>query len=101
MFKQYDNDKTITEYDINISNLLKVKIPYFFLIKIEEINAVLGQHQIENINTTINLINSDIKKDRLEHLKKNNIQKCVQWCIKHKILYNKIPTQTNIFLSSA
>jgi len=96
---KYDDDPNISPYDLSISNLLKIKIPYYFIIKLEEINAVIGQHQIENINTTINLIHNNIKKDKLETLKRNNIQKSVQWCIKHKISYNKTSPQSNIFLS--
>lgn len=96
---KYDNDINISPYDLSISNLLKIKIPYYFTIKLEEINAVIGQHQVENINSTINLIHNNIKKDKLENLKRNNIQKSVQWCIKHKIPYNKTAPQSNIFLT--
>ena len=67
----------------------------------EEINAVLGQHQIENINSTINLIYNNIRKEKIETLKKHNIQKSIQWCVKHKIPYNKINSQTNIFLTKS
>jgi len=41
----------------NIVSLLNINIPYLFLNKIEEYNAIYGQQQIENINFTINLIN--------------------------------------------
>jgi hypothetical protein len=55
----------------------------------EEINAVLGQQQIEYINQTIELIeNKD--EEKINKLVKNNIQKCLNWCIKHKIPYIKI-----------
>ena len=65
------------------------RINYYFLIKMEEINAVLGQQQIEYINQTIELIeNKD--EEKINKLVKHNIQKCLNWCIKYKIPYIKI-----------
>jgi 23S rRNA U2552 (ribose-2'-O)-methylase RlmE/FtsJ len=87
-------DKLIENYsEINnnknfLKTILNLKIPYFFLNKLEEYNAIIGQQQIENIISTINLINNS-KDDKLEIIKNNNIQKCVQWCIKYKIPYYK------------
>ena len=111
----------------NIYSLLNINIPYLFLSRLEEYNAIYGQQQIENINFTINLINifnnkkiknkeitnlddldnfyidNDNSKNEinattcdknicfknennnLEIIKKNNIQKCIQWCIKNKL----------------
>ena len=127
--KNYKQNKNITKFFINnfdkifnleenIISLLNIKIPYLFLNKVEEYNAIYGQQQIENINFTINLINiSNNKKikhkdsesekefeieddllektskneitknenNNLEIIKKNNIQKCVQWCIKNNL----------------
>ena len=70
---------------------------YFYINKIEEYNAIFGQQQIENIGATLNLMNCKNKNDRLETMKKNNIQKCIQWCEKNHIIYNKNMIQTNIF----
>ena len=47
---------------------------YFYTNKIEEYNAIFGQQQIENIGATLNLMNCKNKNDRLETMKKNNIQ---------------------------
>jgi hypothetical protein len=88
-------DKIIENYsEINnnenfLKRILNINIPYFFLNKLEEYNAIIGQQQIENIISTINLINNQSKDDKLENIKNNNIQKCVQWCIKYKIPYYK------------
>lgn len=88
-------DKIILNYnEINnnenfLKRILNIDIPYFFLNKLEEYNAIIGQQQIENIISTINLINNNSKDDKLENIKNNNIQKCVQWCIKYKIPYYK------------
>jgi hypothetical protein len=40
----------------NIYSLFNITLPKLFIKKIEEINAIYGQQQIENINTTLNLI---------------------------------------------
>lgn len=40
----------------NIYSLFNITFPKLFLKKIEEINAIYGQQQIENINTTLNFI---------------------------------------------
>ena len=37
-------------------------------------------------------------RDKIESLKKYNIQKCVQWCEKFKIPCNKFSDKINIFL---
>ncbi len=89
-------EKTINEcFDkvINISNdnyihrFLNISIPNFFLTKLQEFNAILGQQQIENIHYTITLINNKYKQDKLDTILKNNIQKCTAWCVKHNIEY--------------
>ena len=82
----------------NITKILNIEIPYFYLCKIEELNAIFGQQQIETIANTLNLIDNN-KYERLENLKKINIQKCISWCQRYKLPYNKIITTTNIFLS--
>jgi 23S rRNA U2552 (ribose-2'-O)-methylase RlmE/FtsJ len=69
---------------------LHCTIPYFFITKLEECNAVIGQQQIENIYTTINLIENKYKNEKIDVLKKNNIQKCMNWCIQYNIPHNKI-----------
>ena len=38
------------------------------------------------------------KPDKIETTRKNNVQKCIQWCIKHKLPYNKNVQQLNVFL---
>ena len=87
--KLIENYENINE-DNFIKKILNLDIPYFFINKLEEYNAIIGQQQIENIISTINLINNNSSKDeKLENIKINNIQKCIQWCIKYKIPYNK------------
>ena len=81
-----------------ISGILPVRLDYFYLNKIEEYNAIFGQQQIENITHTLNLISCKNKSEKIEALKKNNIQKCTYWCEKNNIVHNKNLASTNIFI---
>lgn len=92
VLKSFEDDK-------HPSRFLNCDIPYHFICSIQEINAILGQSQIENITTTINIIDS-CSNERLENLKKNHIGKCVSWCQKFKIPYNKLFSSGNLFMAS-
>jgi len=81
-----------------ISSLINSELPYYFLNKIEESNIIVGHLQLEQYDQLINLCKNKNKDDRIEVLKKSNIQKCIQWCEKHKIPYNKFVDKLNIFL---
>jgi hypothetical protein len=65
-----------------------IKIPMFYYSKLEECNSVIGQIQIDNIYTTLSLIENRYKSDKINFYMKTNIQKCVKWCIKNKMEYN-------------
>ena len=106
-FKLQNNEDIIKQFyriigsltvEKQIERLLNINIPYLFTNTLEEFNAILGQQQIENIASTLNIINNN-KYDRLENMKKNNIQKCITWCQKYNVPYNKVITTNNIFLS--
>jgi 23S rRNA U2552 (ribose-2'-O)-methylase RlmE/FtsJ len=84
-----------------VSSFLDFNLEYLYINKIEEYNAIFGQQQIENINTTLSLISCSSKNDRLEYLKKNNIQKCIQWCERNYIQHNKNSFSTNIFTDNS
>ena len=73
--------------------------PYYFINKIEESNVSIGFQQIEQIDQILNILKNKNKEDKLENLKKNNIQKCIQWCDKFKIPHNKFVEKNNIFLA--
>lgn len=91
-----NNISQINNYEY-INSIYDEKINYYFLIKMEEINAVIGQQQIEYITNTIELIEND-NKEIISRLIKNNINKCINWCIKYKIPFYKI--NENIQVSS-
>ena len=92
-FEKLNDDKTV-------ASILNIEHDYYFLNKIEEINAILGQRQLENIITTLNIITNRNNHDKIESMKKNNIQKCISWCEKHDISSIKLSFSNNIFLSN-
>uniref|UniRef100_A0A6C0AZV7 Uncharacterized protein n=1 Tax=viral metagenome TaxID=1070528 RepID=A0A6C0AZV7_9ZZZZ len=81
-----------------VHSLLEEELPFYFLNKIEDSNIIIGHLQLEQYTQLINLIKNKNRDDKIEVLKKNNIQKCIQWCEKYKIPYNKFVEKLNIFL---
>ena len=84
----------------NIHSFLSNDIPYYFLNKIEESNAVIGQQQLESYDQIINIFKNKNKEDKVESIKRNHIQKCIQWCEKNQIPHNKFTDKINIFLNT-
>ena len=64
-------------------------IPYAFVTKMQEANAVFGQMQIESISQTLTLIRRH-PVDKLDSLLRNNTAKCTSWCQRYKLPYHKI-----------
>jgi hypothetical protein len=85
--------------NILFSSILKDELPYYFLNKVEEVNIIIGHQYLEHIEQMIHLLKNKIKEDKIENRKKTNIQKCIQWCEKYKIPYNKFIERVNIFLN--
>lgn len=77
--------------------ILKIPPPCYFVIRLEECNAILGQQQIESIANTLSLI-ENTRNDKIENMKKTNIQKCIHWCQKHRLPHYKSIPNINIFL---
>ena len=66
---------------------------------INEINAILGHQQIDNILNTIKIItHKDKKQEKIYNLKCQNVTKCINWCIKNNIPYSKSNISSNIFI---
>lgn len=84
--------------DKEIVSIIKNDLPYYFMNKIEESNIIIGHQQLEYIDHLISLYKSKNREDKIEIIKKNNIQKCILWCDKFKIPYNKFTDRINIFL---
>lgn len=98
VYKMYSVISAFSEINIPY-RFLNISLPYKFICGIQEINAILGQSQLEAITSTLYLINNK-NNDRIEYLKKNNITKSINWCHKYKLPYNKINLNNNIFLDS-
>lgn len=82
----------------NIVSIIDYEIPCYFVNKIDDINIIIGQQQLESLDQIINIIKNKNKEERIETIKKSNIQKSVSWCEKLKIPYNRFSEKTNIFL---
>ena len=84
----------------NINSILDIPMQLYSNFQIEEINAILGQQQIDNIYYTIKLIcNKENKKEKIDNIKLQNIQKCIHWCNTNNIPHNNFNDNTNIFLN--
>jgi hypothetical protein len=82
-----------------ITSIFDLEVPYQFKNKLNEINIIIGQQQLEALNQIISILKNKNKYDTLESLKKNNIQRCVNWCEKYKIPCNKFNDKINMFLT--
>ena len=80
------------------SMVLDYDVPYYFRNKIDDLNIIIGQQQIEALDQIITVFRNKNKNDKIECIKKNNIQKSVSWCEKYKIPCNKFTEKINIFL---
>jgi hypothetical protein len=81
-----------------IDRIFDFDIPYYFTMKLEDINIIIGQQQIDSLDLIINILKNKNREDKIETIKKSNIQKSVFWCEKYKIPYNKFSEKINIFL---
>ena len=93
-----DNLSKEISKDYFIHRFLRCPIPIIFIYKLEEINTYLGTQQLETINMTLNLINQPFNTDKMKIIVKNNLDKCIKWCIKYGQSYSRKYSQTNIFL---
>ena len=82
-----------------IKSLIKNNISCYFLTKLEECNIIIGQQQIEYLDKVINILKNKNRLDKIDALRKSNIQKCILWCEKYKIPCNKLNDRVNIFLT--
>ena len=84
--------------NINISSIINCEIPSYFINKIDDINIIIGQQQLESIDQIINILKNKNKEEKIENIKKTNIQKSIIWCEKNKIPHNNFSEKVNIFL---
>ncbi len=79
----------------NIISIIDFEIPLYFTNKINDINILFGQQQLEALNQNLSFNN-----DKLKIIIKNNIQKSILWCEKNNIPHHKFIEKTNIFLQN-
>jgi len=85
----------------NIESIINIPIQYYYVNQLAEYNAIFGQQQMENIIKTMTLIErNNFHRDYILQGKNSNVQKCIQWCIKNNIPYNKNICPRNIFLGN-
>ena len=83
-----------------ITSIIDIQIPLFFLNKIKEYNTLLGNSQLEMLNTILIFFKSNNNTDKIKNIKKNIMSKCIKFCDKFNILYEKKNNdiKLNIFL---
>ena len=98
IYSQSINIYSQSNKNTNILSIIDNEIPLYFINKINDVNIIIGQQQLETIDQIINILNNKNKEEKIENIKKTNIQKCILWCEKFKIPYNKFSEKINIFL---
>jgi hypothetical protein len=81
-----------------ITSFLDYDIPYYFNSKIDDINIIIGNQQIEYLDLILNILKNKNRDERIESYKKSNILKSVAWCEKYKIPCNRFSEKVNMFL---
>lgn len=81
-----------------IKSVLDFDVPYYFKNKIDDLNIIIGQQQLDALDQIITLYKNKNKDDKIDNIRKINIQKSVSWCEKYKIPCNKFAEKINIFL---
>ena len=77
-------------------------LPYYFVNKLNELEVILGQSNLEAIQEIINFYINNNVLEKLETIKRNNLQKCLQILSKHNIpITNNLYKKNNIFLESS
>jgi hypothetical protein len=87
--------------DKNILSLIDDNIPCYFINKINDINLIIGQQQLEALNQIIHILKGKNQAEKIEQIQKNNIQKSVIWCDKYMVPHIKVHEKTNSFLNCA
>ena len=72
-----------------IHGFLCKSINLYFMNKINEINFILFQKRVNVLSNIINLSNQEDNLEKLEHIRKKNISKCITWCMNNRIEYNR------------
>ena len=83
-----NKNKNKNKNQLKIQSMLDFDIPLNYMIKIVDINSLIGQQQIEYLNSILNLLRNKNKCEKIIAYKKLGFQKSVLWCEKYKIPHN-------------
>jgi len=89
--------KTNNNSNLSINSILDFNIPTYYMIKIVDINSLVGQQQLECLNSILNILQNKNKKDKIESYQKICVQKSILWCEKYKIPHVSYD-KSNIFV---
>jgi len=70
----------------NVQSILENTIPYYFITQINNINIVIVQNQLQIITNIINILKNKHNEDKLEIIRKINIQKSIKWYERYKLV---------------
>ena len=73
----------------NIIHIIDYDTPAYFIYKINEINLIIGQQQLELCRQLLHIYMGQNQLYKLEQYKQKNIQKWVDWCVKMNIPYDE------------
>ena len=66
-----------------IQRILSKPIPHFFVSKLEEINYMFGQAQLEQLHYLSVLMTHKYKHEKIQNISRINVQKTQEWLVKH------------------
>lgn len=84
-----------------VGGLFAYDVPCYFRNKLDEVNVIIGQQQLESMELVLSIHRNKNRHDKIENVKKANIQKSILWCEKFKIPCNRFSGKVNIFLPIA
>jgi hypothetical protein len=79
------NDNTSTSKTEHHFSPIKNIIPLYFLNKLNDINIILGQKQLDVLDQLIYILKNKYMDNKIELIRKQNMQTCSLWCKKYKL----------------
>jgi len=78
-FQEYREKKTVY-----ISSIVESLLPCYFISKINDINIIIGQQQLDAIHQMIVFFKNN-NKEKINQMTKMHIYKSIKWCEKFKV----------------
>lgn len=96
----HKNLRELSSKNLLIESIMNIDIPLWFTKDIEELNVIFGKKQLSSIQSTLLMI-QEKRDDKIEKLRKQNIEKCIQWCETNNFPYNPIFRPVNVFMKQS